>query len=227
MAPRRLKLVSILVGVLLAGVGLLTWTQPWFGVVVESPQGGQLDLTAAGDVAGSPVSALSLAALALVGALTIAGRVFRVVLGLLQVALGASIALTAGTALSDPVRASGSVVTDATGVDGQDSLRALVSSTSATPWPWLALGVGVLAALLGVAIVVTSGAWPQAGRKYTATRLVPADPASDPSATWDSLSVGDDPTDPDDPTDLAAPDEPAAPVDDAGARPGADDRPSR
>ncbi|MBF4578272.1 Trp biosynthesis-associated membrane protein [Frigoribacterium sp. VKM Ac-2530] len=227
MAPRRLKLVTILVGVLLAGVGLLTWTQPWFGVVVESPQGGQLDLTAAGDVAGSPVSALSLAALALVGALTIAGRVFRVVLGLLQFALGASIAVTAGTALSDPVRASGSVVTDATGVDGQDSLRALVSSTSATPWPWLALVVGVLGALLGVGIVVTSGAWPQAGRKYTATRLVPADPASDPSATWDSLSVGDDPTDPTDPTDLAAPDEPAAPVDDAGPRPGADDRPSR
>ena len=227
MAPRRLKLVAIVVGVLLAGVGLLTWTQPWFGVVVESPQGGLLDLAAAGDVAGSPVSALSLAALALVGALTIAGRVFRVVLGLLQVALGASIAVTAGTALSDPVRASGSVVTDATGVDGQDSLRALVSSTSATPWPWLALVVGVLAALLGVAIVVTSGAWPQAGRKYTATRLVPADPASDPSATWDSLSVGDDPTDLAAPTGLAAPDEPAAPVDDAGPRPGADDRPSR
>jgi uncharacterized membrane protein (TIGR02234 family) len=224
MAPRRLKLVTILVGVLLAGVGLLTWTQPWFRVVVESPQGGRLDLTAAGDVAGSPVSALSLAALALVGALTIAGRVFRVVLGLLQVALGASIAVTAGTALADPVRAAGSVVTDATGVDGQDSLRALVSSTSATPWPWLALVVGVLAALLGVAIVVTSGAWPQAGRKYTATRLVPADPTSDPSATWDSLSVGDDPTDPD---DLVAPDEPAAPADDAGPRPDAGDRPSR
>ena len=101
---------------------------------------------------------------------------------------------------------------------------ALVSSTSATPWPWLALVVGVLAALLGVAIVVTSGAWPQAGRKYTATRLVPADPASDPSATWDSLSVGDDPTDPD---DLVAPDEPAAPADDAGPRPDAGDRPSR
>ncbi|WP_209560843.1 Trp biosynthesis-associated membrane protein [Frigoribacterium sp. PvP032] len=227
MAPRRLKLVTILVGVLLAGVGLLTWTQPWFGVVVDSPQGGRLDLTAAGDVAGSPVSALSLAALALVGALTIAGRVFRVVLGLLEVALGASIAVTAGTALADPVRASGSVVTDATGVDGQDSLRALVSSTSATPWPWLALVVGVLAALLGVAIVVTSGAWPQAGRKYTATRLVPADPASDPSATWDSLSVGDDPTDPTDPGDSTDPDEPAAPVDGAGPRPGAGDRPSR
>jgi uncharacterized membrane protein (TIGR02234 family) len=220
MAPRRLKLVTVLVGVLLAGVGLLTWTQPWFRVVVESPQSGQLDLT----VAGSPVSALSLAALALVGALTIAGRVFRVVLGLLQVALGASVALTAGTALADPVRASGSAVTDATGVDGQDSLRALVASTAATPWPWVALVVGVLAALLGVAIVVTSGAWPQAGRKYTATRLVPADPTSDPSATWDSLSVGDDPTDPDEP---AAPVDDTGPVDDAGPRPGAGDRPSR
>ena len=217
MTPRRLKLVTILVGVVLAGLGLLSWTQPWFGVVVDSPQGGRLDLTAAGDVAGSPVSALSLAALALVGALTIAGRVFRVVLGLLQVALGASVALTAGTALADPVRASGSVVTDATGVDGQDSLRALVSSTAATPWPWLALVVGVLAALLGVAIVVTSGSWPQAGRKYTSTRLVPADPTSDPSATWDSLSVGDDPTDPDEP---APPVEGTDPLSDADGRPG-------
>jgi uncharacterized membrane protein (TIGR02234 family) len=177
MPPRRLKLVTILTGVLLAGVGLLTWTQPWFRVVVESPQGGRLDLTAAGDVAGSPVSALSLAALALVGALTIAGRVFRVVLGLVQVALGAGVAVTAATALADPVRASGSAVTDATGVDGQDSLRALVSATEATPWPWAALVAGVLAALLGVAIVLTSGSWPQAGRKYTNTRFVPADRA--------------------------------------------------
>jgi len=195
MSARRLKLVSILAGIVLAGAVLLAWTQPWFRLVVESPQGGTLPITAAGDVAAAPLSALSLASLAAMGALTIAGRVFRVVLGALQALLGASVALTAGTALSDPVRAAGSAVTDATGVDGAESLQALVDSSTATPWPWVALVVGVLAALLGVAVVALAGAWPSSGRKYSAVRLEPADPRSDPAAAWDSLSGGDDPTD--------------------------------
>jgi len=113
---KRLKLVSILAGVVLAGVGLLAWTQPWFDLVVDSPQGGTLDLVAAGDVAAAPLSALSLAVLASAGALTIAGRVFRVVLGALQVLLGASVATTASVALGDPVRAAGSAVTDSSRV---------------------------------------------------------------------------------------------------------------
>jgi hypothetical protein len=195
MTGRRLKLTTILVGILLAGLALLSWTQSWFHVVVESPQGGDLPLDVAGDVAGAPLSALSLASLALFGALTIAGRVFRIVLGLLQVALGASVVVTTSTALADPVRASGSAVTTATGVDGTDSIRAIVTSVEPTAWPWLGLVAGVLAALLGVATVLSSGAWPRATRKYSATRLVVADPGADPAAAWDALSGGGDPTD--------------------------------
>jgi len=190
----RLKLVSILAGVLFAGLALLAWTQPWFDLVVQSPQGGELRLTAAGDVAAAPLSALALAVLASAGALTIAGRVFRVVLGALQVLLGASVATTASVALGDPVRAAGSAVTDATGVEGDESLHQLVSSAVATPWPAVALVAGVLVAVLGASVVLLSGAWPRAGRKYSATRLVAADPADDPAAAWDSLSGGDDPT---------------------------------
>lgn len=195
MTARRLKLATILLGIVLAGLALLSWTQDWFHVVVASPQGGDLPLDVAGDVAGAPLSALALASLALFGALTIAGRVFRVVLGLLQVALGASVVVTTATAVADPVRASGSAVTTATGVDGTDSIRAIVSSVEPTAWPWLGLVAGVLAALLGLATVVLSGAWPEATRKYSATRLVAADPTADPAAAWDSLSGGDDPTD--------------------------------
>jgi hypothetical protein len=195
MTARRLKLATILLGIVLAGLALLSWTQDWFHVVVASPQGGDLPLDVAGDVAGAPLSALALASLALFGALTIAGRVFRVVLGLLQVALGASVVVTTATAVADPVRASGSAVTTATGVDGTDSIRAIVSSVEPTAWPWLGLVAGVLAALLGLATVVLSGAWPEATRKYSATRLVAADPTDDPAAAWDSLSGGDDPTD--------------------------------
>lgn len=195
MTARRLKLTTILLGIVLAGLALLSWTQDWFHVVVASPQGGNVPLDVAGDVAGAPLSALALASLALFGALTIAGRIFRVVLGLLQVALGASVVVTTATAVADPVRASGSAVTTATGVDGTDSIRAIVSSVEPTAWPWLGLVAGVLAALLGLATVVLSGAWPEATRKYSATRLVAADPTADPAAAWDSLSGGDDPTD--------------------------------
>jgi len=195
MTARRLKLTTILLGIVLAGLALLSWTQDWFHVVVASPQGGDLPLDVAGDVAGAPLSALALASLALFGALTIAGRVFRVVLGLLQVVLGASVVLTTATAVADPVRASGSAVTTATGVDGTDSIRAIVSSVEPTAWPWLGLVAGVLAAVLGLATVLLSGAWPEATRKYSATRLVSADPTADPAAAWDSLSGGDDPTD--------------------------------
>ncbi len=195
MTARRLKLTTILLGIVLAGLALLSWTQDWFHVVVASPQGGDLPLDVAGDVAGAPLSALALASLALFGALTIAGRVFRVVLGLLQVVLGASVVLTTATAVTDPVRASGSAVTTATGVDGTDSIRAIVSSVEPTAWPWLGLVAGVLAAVLGLATVLLSGAWPEATRKYSATRLVSADPTADPAAAWDSLSGGDDPTD--------------------------------
>lgn len=195
MSARRLKLTTILLGIVLAGLALLSWTQDWFHVVVASPQGGDLPLDVAGDVAGAPLSALALASLALFGALTIAGRVFRVVLGLLQVVLGAGVVLTTATAVADPVRASGSAVTTATGVDGTDSIRAIVSSVEPTAWPWLGLVAGVLAAVLGLATVLLSGAWPEATRKYSATRLVSADPTADPAAAWDSLSGGDDPTD--------------------------------
>lgn len=194
MAARRIKLSTILSGILLAGLVLLAWTQPWFELDIRLPQGGTTTVTTAGDVAGGALSALSLASLALFAALTIAGRIFRIVLGVLQTLLGLSIALSAGTALADPVAASGTPITSATGVAGADSLADLVDSVTATAWPWVALVVGVAAGLLGIAVVVFSGLWPQATRKYSATRLVAADPAADPAAAWDTLSGGDDPT---------------------------------
>jgi len=46
----------------------------------------------------------------------------------------------------------------ATGVDGTDSIRGIVSSVEPTAWPWLGLVAGVLAALLGVATVLLAGA---------------------------------------------------------------------
>ena len=194
MTGRRLRPLLVLAGVVLAGLTLLAWTQPWHDLVVDSPQGGTVTVTSDGDVAGGALAALALASLALCAALTIAGVVFRLVLGVLQVALGACVVVAAALALADPVGVSASVVTTATGVDGTDSLAALVEEVSTTPWPFVGLVAGALTALHGVAVVATARRWPATGRRYQAVRTVPADAAPDAAATWDVLSAGDDPT---------------------------------
>ena len=194
MTPRRLKLVLVLAGLVLAGTTLLSWTQPWFALVVDAPQGGSVEVASDGDVAGGALAALALASLALVGALTIAGPVFRVVLGVLQALLGACVVTSALLAVGDPVGVSGSALTTATGVDGSRSLDDLVTSVATTAWPWVGLVAGVLTALHGAAVALTARRWPAATRKYQAVRLERADPSDDPAATWDSLSGGGDPT---------------------------------
>lgn len=187
MTGRRLKLATILAGVLIGALTLLTWTQPWFALVLETGQ----HLTVAGQVADPGLSALGLASLALAAALSIANRVLRVVLGVIEAAIGVLVAVTAVSALGDPVAASASSLTDATAVSGAQSLAALVQSVVPTAWPWLAIAAGALAALVGILVVVTSGRWPGPTRRYESTRAGEPDSAV---GAWDSLSDGDDPT---------------------------------
>ena len=189
MTPRRTKLVLLLGGILVSGLVFLGWTQEWFSVVVtEGPT-----LSVAGDVAAPALSTLALTTLVLIGALSIAGPFFRVVLGVLQAVLGATIVLSGVIALVDPVKASGASISDATGIAGNESIHALVASVAVTAWPWVSTLAGGLLALLGIAVVVTGRRWPGSSRKYSAVKL---EPAAERSAVddWDSLSDGSDPT---------------------------------
>jgi len=194
MTARRLKSTTILLGLVLAGIVLLTYTQNWFTLTATSPQGGTTVVHAAGSVAAPALSALSLAGLALFGAITIAGRVFRVILGVLECILGASVTLSSVSAVVDPVRASASAVTKITGVDGAASVKSLVEQHSTSAWPWVALVMGALMALLGIGVVVTSSHWPAATKRYQAVRLVGADSTDDPVVAWDTMTTGFDPT---------------------------------
>jgi hypothetical protein len=101
--------------------------------------------------------ALATAAAAATLALLLAGRVFRVILGLLIALLGGCVVLVA----------------------------ILLPEISV-----LALADGILLALVAIAVVVTSRAWPSTGSRYTRARL-----DGDPTSDWDTLSAGDDPTD--------------------------------
>lgn len=190
MTGRRLKLASILLGVALSGLTLLSWTQTWFTVDLQSGQ----TLSVLGDVAAPALTALALSGLALAAALSIAGVVFRVILGALQAAIGALIVTSAVMAIADPITASAKTITAATGVDGHDSIAQLVSAVSSTAWPALALVFGVLLTLLGVLIAVTARRWPASSRKYQAVRLEEADGERSAAGDWDALSDGRDPT---------------------------------
>jgi len=186
---RRLKLSLLLGGLLLSGLVFLGWTQQWFTIVIdEGPT-----LSIAGDVAAPALSTLALTSLVLIGALSIAGPFFRVVLGVLQSALGATIVLSGVLALADPVQASVASISDATGIAGNDAVAQLVASTAITLWPWVSTLAGALLTLLGVVVVVTGRRWPGSGRKYGAVKLAPA---AERTAVddWDSLSEGTDPT---------------------------------
>ncbi|BDI22763.1 hypothetical protein L3i23_15390 [Herbiconiux sp. L3-i23] len=173
--------------------GNLTWfTAHVDGVAIEVQ----------GQSAVPPLSGLALASVALAGALSLARTVLRIVLAVLQVVLGAVSAAAVLPALTDPAGASASVVTEATGIDGDRSVRAVIDSVDITAWPTLALIVAALGAVLGLVVLVTARRWPTPGRRYA---NAPADAGADQAAPtasptaedeWDALSRGDDPTRP-------------------------------
>ena len=194
MPATRLKLIVVLAGVVLSGLTLLSWSQTWFLVSLSGEASADHVIEVGGDVAAPALAALSLAGLALVGALSIAGPVFRIILGALETAIGVSVVLSAALALLSPVAASAPLVTKATGVSGVDSVASLVNSVGQTPWPILALVLGAGACALGIVIIATWRRWPRASRKYQATRFEPEAGSDASMSDWDTLSDGTDPT---------------------------------
>jgi hypothetical protein len=180
---RRLKFSLVLGGVALGALVLLAWTQEWFSVELESGQ----RLGVSGGSAAPALAALALAALALAAALAIAGRVVRVVLGVIESAIGVIVVITSVGAMTDAIAASGSVISDATGVGGADSIAALVVSVGVSAWPVVAAAAGALLAAVGVAVVLTARRWPGTKRSYEAGGAGSENP-------WDALSDGRDPT---------------------------------
>lgn len=173
---RRLKLLTIVAVLLLAALAFLAWSQSWGTLVLvasDTTAAGALDVP--GSVAAPALSALGLAGIALAGALAIAGPVIRIVLGALELLLGASVLWSGLAALTDPVAAGASVVTTSTGVAGTDSVRDLVTVGVLSPWPavTVALGAGMLVA--GAVIIITVRRWPAASRKYQAVAFESAD----------------------------------------------------
>lgn len=207
-----MKLPTILLAIVGGGAALLAWSQTWFDLVLVTGAGAGAGAVIAvtGQVASPAVAALGLAALALGGALAIAGRGIRVVLGVLAALLGGCVLLATGITLGDPVAAVGPAVTDATGVAGSAPTAELVAGSTATFWPAVAIVGGVLIVAAGVLALATGLAWPESSRRYGDGRR-PRFEATGETAASGEASASPSPSEP------AAPAAPAGPTSDQNA----------
>ncbi|MDQ1596762.1 MAG: hypothetical protein QOI70_186, partial [Microbacteriaceae bacterium] len=165
-AGRGLKSRSLIAAIALSGLTLLAWTGQWYSLRLSEAADGKTVLAVSGSVAAPALVALALAGLALVAALAIAGRFFRPVLAVLEVLIGFTVAFSAILAQSNPVVASESAISAATGVAGRRSIGALVQSVSQTGYPVIAIIAGILTMSLGVAVLVTGRRWPSGSDRY-------------------------------------------------------------
>lgn len=193
---RRARLIAV-VAILLGGaLGLISSTQTWVHVALAD--GGAADLTVAGAAAIPVLAPLSLAILALGLALSIVGTVLRYAFGAISIlAGGALVWLSAAVILGPPVGAVAPAVTQATGIAGGPAVAALISGTTVTAWPAIALAAFVIVTAAGVFVIVTAARWRRGGRKYEASRASRRASGAGPLDaidSWDDLSRGDDPT---------------------------------
>ncbi|MCY1695540.1 Trp biosynthesis-associated membrane protein [Curtobacterium sp. SL109] len=200
---KRSRPLVVVLGLAVAGIVMLSWTQTWFTLRLDADAAVTPTVVADGAAAVPQFTALAIALLALFLAMTIAGRVVRVVLAGIEILLGLGIVVSGVSALSDPVSAARGAVGEVAGVSDLGAVRRIVTSVDVTAWPAVGIAGGVLAVLLGVVVLVVQRSWPGPSRKYAATPTATA-PASAPVqrdaiVDWDDLSAGLDPTDPADP----------------------------
>lgn len=200
---RRARLLSVVAVVLCGAVGVIASTQTWLTVVLADGAHHVLDVPGASAV---PVLApLSLAVLALGGALAIVGRVLRYVFGALATVIGVILAwLTGRIVFEQPVSAVAAIVTETTGIAGEASVGKLIAGIGVTAWPAITLVTWALLVAAGVFVLATAHAWAGTGRRYRTDETSrtaqtsgarPYDAAGSRSIDdWDDLSRGEDPT---------------------------------
>ncbi|MBF4608333.1 Trp biosynthesis-associated membrane protein [Curtobacterium sp. VKM Ac-1393] len=198
---KRSRPIIVVAGLLVAGVIMLAWTQTWFTVDLHAGAAVTSTVDADGAAVVPQYTALAIASLALFLAMTIAGRVLRIVLACVEILLGLGVVVSGITALRDPVAAARGAIGAVAGVSDVTAVRRVVSGVDVSLWPAVGIAGGVLAVLLGVVVIVVQRSWPGPSRKYgAATAGAAADARAkapvvrDAVVDWDDLSAGVDPT---------------------------------
>ena len=195
---RRARLLAVAAIVACGAIGIISSTQTWLTVVLDDGVHGALAVPGASAI---PVLApLSLAVLALGGALSIVGLALRFVFGALTTLIAVLLGwLTAQIAVAQPSTVVASTVTEVTGITGDAAVADLVSSISATAWPVITLAAWILLLAAGVFTLVTARSWRGSGRRYQTEDGARPTASSgsrphDAIDSWDDLSRGEDPT---------------------------------
>jgi uncharacterized membrane protein (TIGR02234 family) len=197
MTAGRERLAVLLLGVVGAGLALLTAGRTWLDVVVSDPLVGNGRLFPDGRAVASVVPAAALVGLAGVVAAVTLRRVGRYVAGFLLVVAGATIGAASVSVLLHPRNAAAETAGAATGRTGD--VHAVAGAT-ATAWPWIAVAAAVPLVLAGAVTLVRGRGWSGLSGRYDAPVATAAGAAGaapdvgiDPEA-WDAVSRGEDPT---------------------------------
>jgi len=196
---RSLKFGVIGAFVIAAGLGLTASTQDWFGFTLIASTRQSADVMVQGSDAAAGLTALSLAGIALAGALAMAGRIARLLLGILGVVLGVCILWSSAAPLGDPIASGASAISKQTGIAGDTAVHHLVASTEVMVWPVVGIVSGALFTLAGLVVIITFMAWPATSRRYEAVRFADASgkptdasaSASDPTGASDGAPVSE------------------------------------
>lgn len=193
----RSKLPLLGAVALSGGLALVAATQPWATIVLVEGAAAAGALQVSGQDLNASLSPVAIAALAAALALTIAGKIFRRVLGILVAALGAGAIAVAVGVLADPVGAAAGRIAEITAISGADQL-ALVQSSALSVWPLVTAIAGGALIVFGLLVVILSGRWGTAGRKYESrTDVDVAERAAtepDRISDWERQSDGEDPS---------------------------------
>jgi hypothetical protein len=179
----RGRTVASVLLLLAAALGLLSATQPWASVVLVDGR----TLAATGQQLAGALTVMALACAVLALVLPLAGRVWRIVLGLLALALGAGLIAHVSTAQAGIGRALDVLVADATGISGS-AQAAEVASLVADGWQGAGLAAGAAAALAGAWVLATGHRWPARAKRAARYERTGS------GLAWDAMDDGEDPT---------------------------------
>jgi uncharacterized membrane protein (TIGR02234 family) len=178
MRSRALAFGCLLIGGSLALIGS---GQPWWRAVGE----GVVLKFSGTQATGGLCQALAILALAgtlLLLALRTRGR--RII-GALLALVGVGLAVVGGLGLRPSADAFGSQVRQVS----------LADTLSATVWPWIFLGAGVLITIGAALTVITARTWPSRSDRFRPGSGRSEGPASDdPAELWKAMDAGLDPT---------------------------------
>lgn len=189
--PRITRRVVIVLGLVAAGIALLGVTRTW--ITVPPPASNvQLEaLAVSGTDAAGAVLALAVVAVAAALAGTIAARIARPIVAVLQAIVGVGIVGFTVSVLADPQTAAQSSVSTQFGVQTVSGADYSVSA-----WPWVSIVGGVLV-VVAAALLLVAGRHAPTSHRYERTRsgrAVVTAQTMDDIDRWDAFTQGEDPT---------------------------------